>query len=102
MHSDIEQMAVLTALNHMMKQGHFNVCAIDRCAEILGIQPRNTRPYRVLSSLHCVDFAEMPLQLRASIPALIQECLNMEQPFQFTTLEGAKERTSVWRRMLPS
>lgn len=75
-------LAVTTSINAMLAGGHFNVCVLDKAAKLLGVNAKG-RAHDILASLHCVDYAQMPVDLRAAIPALIVECLGVEPTFQF-------------------
>jgi hypothetical protein len=75
---DLKHATVLTALNDMVRRGHFNVCTLDRCADILGLQLKGSEPYKLLGALHCVDFASMPPDVRKAVPEWIRQCLNLE------------------------
>lgn len=88
--SDLRMMAVLTALNKMMRDGYFSICTIDTCAKLLNVSPNHTEAYRILHALHCVHFCDMPEPLRVEVPELIKDCLRLEQPFMFKTLEPEK------------
>lgn len=71
----IKLSVVKTALNAMLKKGHFNICAIDQCAAILGATPKGSESYIMLNALHCVDWGEMPEAVRVRIPDMIHDCL---------------------------
>lgn len=79
---EMKQMVAMTALNKMMIGGHFNICAIDSIADMLGVDPKG-EAYRMLRPLHCVNFADMPAELKARVPSLIKECLGVEPIYQF-------------------
>jgi hypothetical protein len=85
--SDLTQQIALTALNDMMSKGHFNICTIDRVAELLGVQLRGSAAYKALGPLHCIDWARMPQEVRDAVPGLIQECLGIAPVFQFKTAQ---------------
>jgi hypothetical protein len=93
--TDAKQLIAITALNKMMAQGHFNICTIDSVAEMLGVNPKG-EAYRMLRPLHCVNFSDMPQELRTLVPALIKQCLAVEPTYQFTlpTQQGDLERTA--------
>lgn len=79
---EMKQMVAMTALNKMMVGGHFSICTIDSIAEMLGVDPKGDA-YRMLRPLHCVNFADMPSELKARVPGLIKECLGVEPIYQF-------------------
>jgi hypothetical protein len=82
--TDLKQLSAVTALNNMMSGGHFNICTIDSVAALLEVQCRGSDAYRILHTLHCVDWGKMPPELRAAVPDLIKECLGIAPVFQFT------------------
>lgn len=82
---DIKRLAAITALNEMLRGSHFNVCTLDKIAKMLNIQPPS-EPYRILSTLHCVDWSVMPEPLRERIPSLIEQCLSVAPTYQFRSL----------------
>jgi len=87
MPDDMKQLVAITALNKMMKRGHFDICTIDSVARMLGVDPKGPA-YTTLHPLHCVDFSEMPRQLREAIPGLVNQCLGSAAIFEFRTLEA--------------
>lgn len=89
---NLKQLSALTALNSMMKKGHFDICCIRDVAQLLGVDPKGDA-YTLLHPLHCIDFAEMPRELREAIPRLIQECLGVAPTFQFVPGDLTLRRT---------
>jgi len=94
----LPQLAVMTALNEMLRSSHFSICTVDRCAEILEIPMKGNPSYRILSALHCIDYARIPQPLRGQIPELIKQCLGVE-PMAILAEEEIK-RTGWMRRLL--
>lgn len=101
---ELKQATVITALNAMVRRGYLDICTIDKCAEILSIQLRGFEPYRLLSALHCVHFAEMPTQVRNEIPFLIGQCLRFDVFPVFTEPKREQPETEpkrgFWYRLL--
>ena len=85
---NLKELSALTALNEMMMKGWFDICVINKVAELLGVNPR-CEAYRIVAPLHCIDFDKMPDELRVAIPRLIQECLGIAPIFQFKTIVRA-------------
>lgn len=83
--NDLKKMAAMTALNNMLADHHFNICAIDSVCKLLGV-PASGEAYNLLRTLHCIDYAEMPQELRAAIPSLIEQILGVQPAYQFKTL----------------
>lgn len=87
MSEQLKQLSAITALNEMMAGNHFNICVIDRIAEMLARPVRGSEAYTILGPLHCVNWAKMPPELRDAIPSLIEQCLGIAPAFQFKTVE---------------
>lgn len=84
--SDLKRLTALTAINNMLAGGHFNICTIDRVADMLGIQRSGSEAYQMLGALHCIDYAKMPAEVRDAIPGLIEQVLDIKPAFQFSTM----------------
>ena len=97
---DLKHATVLAALNDMVRRGHFNVCTLDRCADILGLQLKGSEQYKLLSALHCVDFAAMPPNVRTALPGWIRECLNLESVAPFEAAINPSPRKTLLHRLL--
>lgn len=80
--TDLKHQAALAALNKMMRDGHFSICTIDNIAKMLDVIP-DPAAYATLRPLHCVDYSDMPRELYASLPTLIQQALSGAPVFQF-------------------
>lgn len=76
----------MTALNHTLKSSYFDVCALDKAAKLLDVNPKG-EAYDTLHAIHCVHYDKMPPQLREAIPDLIKQCLGREITYQFTHLK---------------
>jgi len=78
MNQELKQATVLLALRHMFASGHFSICTVDNCAKILEVRPDGLEAYTILRALHCIDFRQMPSNVRQEIPRLIGECLQSD------------------------
>lgn len=66
---------VLTAsLNKLFSEKHFNICTLDAILDTMQGSQR-TEAYRLLRTLHCMDYAAMPRELRDCLPQLVNEAL---------------------------
>lgn len=84
--TQLAQLSVLTALNQMMRGRHFDICTVDAAAKTLGAQP-DGRAYQILRTVHCVQWGDMPPELRDAVPKLIERCINVPAyQFQLTAL----------------
>ena len=72
----IEELAARTAINTMLKDAHFSICTIDKVLKLMHIHP-DSRSYNILSTLHCINYKDMPQELREQIPALIRVFLSL-------------------------
>lgn len=80
--SDLKQQIAMTALNNMLSKGHFDICTIRNVAELLNVHPK-AEEYIMLQSLHCIDYAKMPTEVRQAIPELIRRCLSIDTIYEF-------------------
>ena len=87
MSDKLKQMAAMAALNKMMKQGHFSICAIDSVGKVLGVSVQ-CESYSILNALHCVDFSDMQPELRNAIPELINKCIGGGLIYQFSSVQS--------------
>lgn len=78
----VKQQAAITSLNTMMKKGWLDICAIKSIATMLEVQ-LEPKAHAILQPLHCVHFSDMPRELYAQIPVLIQQALCGAEIFQF-------------------
>lgn len=84
---DIRQMAAMAALNKMLKSGHFSISTVREIAEMMEIVP-DPEAMATLRPLHCVDYADMPSELYAQLPAIVQKALSGSPVFQFELKRG--------------
>lgn len=82
---ELKNQAALTALNKMLRGRHFDICTVRDVGEMLGVNPR-CEEYKILQTLHCIDYSEMPSDLRDSIPMLVMKCLGQAPAYQFESL----------------
>lgn len=88
----LAQLSVLTTLNKMMRSSRFSICTVDDAVKVLGTMP-DRRAYDILSTLHCVEWGDMPTELRDSVPKLIERCINVPAyQFQITELPTQEQR----------
>lgn len=86
----LSHLAVLTALNNMMRGKHFSICTVDEAVKTLNTVP-DARALAILRPLHCVNWSDMPPELYSAVPQLIERCINVPaHQFQLTptTPEG--------------
>lgn len=51
--ASLKELAAMTALNEMMRKGHFSICTIDTVSKMLDVDPRG-EAYDLLRTLHCM------------------------------------------------
>ena len=110
MSDDTKALIAITALNKMFAGAHFSICTIDSIAEMLGVIP-DGEARRQLKPLHCMDWSDMPRDLRQRVPILIQQALAGDEKFRFvlnteqnqalTVIDGCKHtRRPLLTRLL--
>lgn len=89
--TQLGHLSVLTKLNKMMRDSHFDICTVDQAIKVLGSVP-DGRAYNILRTLHCVHWSEMPVELREAVPALIERCISVPaHQFQLTRVSPADQ-----------
>lgn len=68
---------IRTALANMYAQGFFSICVVDNILKLTGGVPERQH-YDTLRLLHCINFRDMPKNVRLELPRLIQ--LVVESP----------------------
>jgi hypothetical protein len=67
------------ALKKMLTGASFSICTITDIGEMLHINPRGTQAFKMLKPLHCMDYSDMPAEVREAIPGLIRDAFAGEQ-----------------------
>lgn len=84
--AQLAHLSVLTSLNKMMRSGHFSICTVDAAIKVLGTVP-DRRAYDILRPLHCIDWSDMPAEVREAVPKLIERCISVPAyQFQLTAV----------------
>lgn len=73
----------VSSINTLLRKSFFDICIIDNVAKLMGVNIMGSDAYKILRTLHCVDYAAMPRNVHESIPALIAECFDQPEVFQF-------------------
>lgn len=81
----LAQLSVLTSLNNMMKSSRFDICCVRDAVKALGTVPDESA-MRILAPIHCVNWSDIPAELKAAIPSLIERCIGVPA-YQFTHTE---------------
>jgi hypothetical protein len=69
---NLKMQIATTAIARTLKQNHFNICDVDRVCKIIGAKPSGAA-YDMLMALHCVDYSQMPNEVKSAIPDLLKE-----------------------------
>lgn len=94
--NQLAHLSVLTALNRMMAGRYFDICTVDAAIKTLGTVP-DGRAYNILRPLHCTHWSDMPAELRAAVPKLIERCLDVPS-YQFQLTELPPEQRALVER----
>ncbi|AII27517.1 hypothetical protein Q21_gp40 [Vibrio phage VPp1] len=70
-----------TPVDMITKKGYFDICTLDKALRTMGIQAQCGKSYSILSSLHCMDYKDMPNELRRSIPMLVQNVVGTDAEY---------------------
>lgn len=72
--NETKMMVAKVALEKVIKSTYLDICTVDKVIDLLGAR-RSGEAYKILSTLHCVHYDDMPMDLRGRIPLLINEIL---------------------------
>lgn len=110
---ELARLAALASLNKMLKQKHFDICVVRDIGDLFGIPVRNTEEYQILHTVHCLDYRDMPKQLREAIPGMVRKILQLPPTYDIEATEvkvtevapeKASDDASIWklvRKCLP-
>ncbi len=91
---DLQKMAAKCALRKMEQQGYFSICTIDSTLSMTrGIGSGDD--YRILRTLHCVDFKDMPAELLRGLPLLIARVLGSDAIDLTSALTGQHKQRQL-------
>jgi hypothetical protein len=68
------RIVVEASLQKLLTERHFSICTVDAIMEVMNV-PRNSQAYKLLHTLHCMDYSSMTKELRETIPLLVREVL---------------------------
>lgn len=75
--SPLEQEAAKAALKKMFDGSYFDICTIDQILRMSGGIPP-AKEYKILRTLHCVNWRDMSPALRIELPRVIQLVLESQ------------------------
>lgn len=79
-----KRLTIELALKKLLNSKSFSICTIDKIADLMDC--RATGPaYDILSTLHCIDYGDMPAELQRQLPDLIISAFN--GPIQTINIE---------------
>lgn len=70
-----EKAVVETALKELFNGRHFSICDLEKIGRIVGSNPSRHPDYKYLHALHCVNYSDMPEEVRSEIPMRVIRCL---------------------------
>ncbi|MFA6064048.1 MAG: hypothetical protein WC736_15775 [Gallionella sp.] len=93
--------AALLGLKKMFEGKHFSICVVKEALVILGGH-LSDKDEAAMRALHCIDFADMPPDLRKMLFTKVMEVLSGEPLFNTELLSAAMdgEHASGFRRLL--
>lgn len=94
MSDDAVTLIAVTALNRMFEGDHFSICTVRDVAAMLRVIPDDDA-MRQLKPLHCVNWCQMPRELRKQVPLLIQRALSGDQKFRFELAGESSQALNV-------
>lgn len=83
-----EHAVLETALTQLFSKKYFDICLLDTIGELVGVNPKQHPNYKLLHSLHCVDFNNMSQTIRNELQERVVQCLRPQ--FAFTGAVLAK------------
>ena len=76
------QLTIQAALNELGSKKYFDICLLNNIIEIVGANKSSTI-YKLLSTLHCIDYSKLDPQLLAILPDMVSEVLGSNAPVFF-------------------
>jgi len=102
MNNDLKALAVKSAMRKMMQQGYFDICTVRNCLGLLGIVP-TSESYKILETIHCVNYNAMEPEIRTALPMLLRETfdgIDIEAMLGATpTSKELAEKAGFWKRL---
>lgn len=97
-HSALQRMAVNAALRKMFENSYFDVCTLDTIAHSIGVNAKANPNYDLLRLIHCVNWSKMDPALRAEVPRLMADVLQIK-PDQLSMVEEVRQAASPPKTM---
>ena len=94
-----QMQAATIALKKMFEGKHFSICDLDNLIKLIGCIP-NKKDYDALHCLHCVEWNDMPPDLRAGV---LERVVSIVQSVGFDTsvLDGKILKSVQYMKQLP-
>lgn len=73
------QLTIQAALTELGSKRYFDICLLNSIAEIVGAN-KSSPTYKLLSTLHCIDYGKLDPQLLAILPDMVSEVLGSSAP----------------------
>lgn len=71
--TDLTRLAAGAAIAKMFRDGYLSICTIDEVIKTFNVTPEK-EAHQILRLLHCVNFRDMPAEVRKNIPDLLARC----------------------------
>lgn len=97
----LTKQAAVVAINKVLTAKRFDICTVREVAELLG-GDTNCQEFSILRTIHCVEYKEMPPNMRESIPELIAICMKRPDVFQFAIPEAEETIIDVDFTVVPT
>ena len=63
------------ALNKLFTKKHFDICTLDDIGKLVGVNPAQHPNYKLLRTLHCVDYDSMSPEILQELQERVAQCL---------------------------
>jgi hypothetical protein len=74
--TQFQAQAATVALNKLLYGQHFSICDLDKLGKLLGVE-LGGKDYEAMHGLHCVNWGDMPAQLRTQAREKVVELLGL-------------------------
>lgn len=90
----IQQKVINLSLNKMFTSSYFSICTIDKCLKLSGIIPEKLT-YDTMSTLHCVEYKEMPEEVRQWLINSVKEMFEYDNSFDLSFTKETIKQTDI-------
>lgn len=83
-----QKLVAQTAVTHLFTKEYFSICQLDSVMDALSKGSKNHPSYKLLRSLHCVHYSDMPKELIEQLPTLVNEVLTDNREIHIATVNA--------------